>query len=453
MSDQKQRQRLIVSVSGIRGIVGESLTPQAAYQYSLVFGQHYQGTIVVGRDSRKSGVALKRAVARGLMSAGCQVIDLGIATTPTVEMAVKFKKAAGGVIITASHNPKEWNGLKFLRSDGTFLRSPEIKIFSDAILDNPVEISYTILSENDGRIMRWAGADEYHIQEILKHINVSQISQKNYRVALDTVNGASGKIAIALLQKLGCEIKAINTEMTGEFAHWPEPTPANLEDFSNFVRTSPVDIGFALDPDGDRLVLVQPNGVVLNEELTLALVVRHYLMNIKRGPVVINQLTSQVHEDIAQEFGCRLFRAPVGEINVVEQMIENQAVIGGEGNGGVIDPRVHLGRDALVGMALILEYLALDQKMFSDLINELPHYEIVKEKIPADRHSMVEIAGRLEKYITGASVDETDGIRFTWPDRWLQARLSNTEPIIRIFAEAPTKREAEKLINQAKKIL
>lgn len=453
MSQAKNQLDLIVSVSGIRGVVGQSLDQAAAYAYAKVYGSHFRGVVVVGRDSRKSGIVLKKSVTRGLLDSDCQVIDLGIATTPTVEMAVLSQQAAGGVIITASHNPAEWNGLKFLRSDGTFLRSHEVKIFSDVILDNTGERNFTILSENDGRVVKWAGADEYHIQEILKHINANRIRQKKYRVALDTVNGASGNIAIALLQKLGCKIKAINTEMTGEFAHWPEPTPANLEDFSNFVQKNPVDIGFALDPDGDRLVLVQPNGVVLSEELTLALVVKHYLLNVQRGPVVINQLTSRIHEDITQEFGCRLFRAPVGEINVVEQMIENRAVVGGEGNGGVIDPRVHHGRDALVGMALILEYLAANQKTLPDLVSDLPRYEIVKEKIPVDRHSLTEIANQLKKYFQDANVDETDGVRFTWPDRWLQARLSNTEPIIRIFAEAPTKREAEKLVNMVKKTL
>lgn len=447
MIENKIQSNLIVSVSGVRGIVGESLTIDVAYQYGYAFGRHCQGQVIVGRDSRPSGVNLKKAVIHGLVDAACQVIDVDIAATPTIEMTVLHQKARGGVIITASHNPSEWNGLKFLRSDGTFLRQPEIKKIFSSVNDRR-----HIQAPRIDTIKILDGAIDYHVDKIVGLVDKKKIQTKRFSVALDTVNGAGGEIALKLLSELDCRVLSINTEMHGNFAHWPEPTPANLQDFSKFVAQSEVEIGFALDPDADRLVLVNSTGKVLNEEYTLALAVQHFLTNIKKGLVVINEMSSRINEDIVKSFNCDLIRAPVGEINVVQAMVDHQAIIGGEGNGGIIDPRIHYGRDGLVGIALILEYLALSTKSINQLVDDLPKYFLIKEKLPINEDLDLRVLiHQLKQKFADAIITETDGIRFTWPDRWLQVRLSNTEPIIRIFAEAPTKRDAEKLVNQVKK--
>ncbi len=293
----------------------------------------------------------------------------------------------------------------------------------------------------------------YHSNQILKLVHVRAIKTRHFFVALDTVNGAGGTIALALLKKLGCQVAGINLKMNGLFAHMPEPTPANLKKLADCTRQRDAHIGFALDPDADRLVLASPARGVLSEEYTVALVVNHHLQNIKRGTVVINQSTSRMSEDIARENKCRLVRAPVGEVNVVEMMIQNKAVIGGEGNGGVIDPRLHLGRDGLMGMALILEYLALSDKTIDELVDTLPRYEMIKDKIPLGDHTFSAIAKNCRAYFARAERMETDGIRFAFKKSWLHIRPSNTEPIIRFFAESPTVKESKRLIDTAKKLI
>ncbi len=447
MSSQKKRSALIVSVSGVRGIVGESLNGEIAYRHSYAFGRRCRGLVVVGRDSRPSGVNLKKAAIHGLVDAGCEVIDLDIAPTPTIEMAVINQRAKGGVIVTASHNPSKWNGFKFLRSDGTFLRPKEIKEIFGSMSGGTY-----IRTNRIDNIKILDGAIEDHLNKIVQLIDREKIRKKRFSVALDTVNGAGGEIAQILLDRLNCEVFSINAEMHGDFAHWPEPTPANLESFSRFIHQHTVDVGFALDPDADRLVLALPNGNILNEEYTLAVAIDHYLGNIKKGPIVINQSTSRLNEDIAEKHACRLVRSPVGETNVVESMIEQNAVFGGEGNGGVIDPRLHLGRDALVGMALTLEFLACAEMPLSEIISNWPRYTIIKDKISTDRQIFAKIVKILKGKFKQAEISETDGIRFAWSDRWLHVRPSNTEPIIRLIAESPTNQQSKQLIEESKKL-
>ena len=299
---------------------------------------------------------------------------------------------------------------------------------------------------------------DYHVKKIFELVGGRMIRRKKFRVALDTVNGAGGVIAQVLLKKLGCRVEGINLAMTGRFAHIPEPTPANLVSFSQFIKTKKVDVGFALDPDADRLVLVAPSGAVLVEEYTLAIAVWHFLNHIKRGSVVINQSTSMMSEEIARRAKCRVYRSAVGEMNVVNEMVKRNAVIGGEGNGGIIDPRLHLGRDGIHGMALILECLAISGKTLPEIIDALPRFYIVKDKIEmrqsAKRKSQsVRYKLKFKKYFKNADISEIDGVRFAWPDRWLHIRPSNTEPIIRIIAEAPTEQEARVLIALAKGVI
>lgn len=297
---------------------------------------------------------------------------------------------------------------------------------------------------------------DYHLKKIGELIDVRAIRQRHFRVALDTVSGAGGRIAQKLLKKLGCFVYGINLIMNGNFTHAPEPTPANLQSFSQFIQTKKVDIGFALDPDADRLVLVAPSGEVLVEEYTLAIAVWHCLSHIKKGAVVINQSTSRMNEDIAALHQCPVYRSAVGEMNVVQEMVKRKAVFGGEGNGGIIDPRLHYGRDGIHGMALMLETLTVSGKTLPEIIALLPHYAIVKDTLSFDftqKKSFVAITARLKRMLKNVQYTETDGIRFAWRDHWLHIRTSNTEPIMRIIAEAPIEKDARALIEKVKNLI
>lgn len=294
---------------------------------------------------------------------------------------------------------------------------------------------------------------DYHLIKICKLVNIRAIKKRRFRVALDTVNGAGGCIAQIVLKKLGCSVTGINLKMDGRFAHTPEPTPVNLQSFSKFIQDKKVDIGFALDPDADRLVLAAPSGEVLIEEYTLAIAVWHYLTHIKKGPVVINQSTSIMNEKIAAAHKCRVYRSAVGEMNVVNEMIKRRAILGGEGNGGIIDPRLHYGRDGIHGMAFILEALAVSGKTLPEIVALLPRYTIVKEKMPMEDISFAKISAKLKRRFKNIQHTETDGLRFSWKNKWLHIRLSNTEPIMRITAEAPTEKDARSLIEKVKNLI
>lgn len=297
---------------------------------------------------------------------------------------------------------------------------------------------------------------DYHIKKICALVDARAIRKRHFRAALDTVNGAGGRIAQRVLKKLGCSVTGINLKMDGRFAHTPEPTPANLQSFSRFIQTKKVDIGFALDPDADRLVLVAPSGEVFVEEYTLAIAVWHYLNHIKKGAVVINQSTSMMNEKIAAAMKRRAYRSAVGEINVVKEMMKRKAVIGGEGNGGIIDPRLHYGRDGIHGMALILETLAVSGKTLPEIVALLPRYAIVKDTLSLNstqKKSFAQITAPLKRMLKNVQYTETDGLRFAWRDRWLHIRTSNTEPIIRIIAEAPTEKDARALIEKVKHLI
>jgi phosphomannomutase len=441
-------QSLMISVSGIRGIYGKGLDETVAERFSYAFGTLYGGTIVVGRDSRISGKALAQAVISGLRKAGADVIDLGLASTPTTEMAVIAQHSGGGVIITASHNPREWNGLKFLGSDGVFLDAEEGARLLN-IYNSTGDISEKSLK---GKAYFWDGADQYHIESIfdLDIIDRDLISSCKFIVALDTVNGAGGSICKRLLENLGCTVHAINAEPTGIFPHGAEPVPENIGELCNLVSAMKADIGFAVDPDVDRLSIVDETGIAPGEEYTLALAA-DYVCGCTPSQAACNLSTSRMIDDAAERHNTFVYRAPVGEINVVKKMREVGAEIGGEGNGGVIFPALHPGRDAVFGMALILQYMADKGEKISVLAGRFQKYLVVKEKI--DISGISSWKTPLKAAFACEIIDESDGIKIIRPKSWIHVRASNTEPVIRIIAEAPTREELDSMVKQVYKAL
>jgi len=439
-------QQVMVSVSGVRGIVGHGLTPELVLAYAaalatLVHGQR----VVVGRDSRPSGDMLRRAVIAGLQAGGCEVIDLGIAPTPTCGRAVPFHQAAGGIMITASHNPAPWNGLKIFGADGAVLPAADGKIIQE------------IFEKKEFHRVEWDGLRSVetrtdvladHLARVVALVDAKAIRQRRVRVFLDTNHGAGGPLAVMLLQELGCEVVAIANEPNGRFEHEPEPIPENLAGVGVQVAASRADIGFALDPDADRLAILDEAGRCIGEELTLALAAM-FRLSQQCGPIVANVSSSRVLDDIAGSFGVVCERTAVGEANVVAGMRAANAVIGGEGNGGVIDPRVGWVRDPFIGMGLVLNLLAASIMKASELVAELPRYEIVKTKFAVDRAKLPKLFDVMLRKFPEAKKNELDGLRLDWADRWLHVRPSNTEPVVRAIAEAPRREDAEALCRAA----
>jgi len=439
---------LMVGVSGVRGVYGDGLTDEIAEKFAYSFGRVYGGSAVVGRDSRKSGKLLLQAVVSGLKKAGVDIIDIGLASTPTVEMAVVAKRSSGGIIITASHNPGEWNGLKFLGPDGVFLNSVEgAKILE--IYNSTIDIGKM---PQGATLSEWIGADEHHINFILSLdiIDSDLIKSHKFKVCLDSVNGAGGKVCTDLLKTLGCEVYAINSEPTGDFPHGAEPVPENIYDLCSLVSEKGADVGFAVDPDVDRLSIVNERGEALGEEYTLSLAI-DYLMENGMRVAACNLSTSRMIDDVAARHGGTVYRSPVGEINVVEKMREVGAEVGGEGNGGVILPALHYGRDAVLGIALILQLMAKKGKKISALADSIPHYSMIKEKAEiTEKGAWVE---PLKEKFSGETMDFCDGIKIIFPDSWINVRESNTEPVLRIIAEARTGGEAERLVKMVYEVI
>ena len=446
---------LMVSVSGIRGRVGEALTPEIVASYAAGFAvwalrQTGSATIVVGRDSRVSGPMFHRVTIGALQSVGASVIDIGLTTTPTCQLAVEDHHAAGGIMLSASHNPIEWNALKFIGPSGLFLEASEGAEMR-AIVDRGIPRATW---DRLGSVDIDSGAVERHLERILKipYLDVEAIRKRRFHVALDCVRGAGSVIVPALLERLGCKFTGIHLEPDGRFPHAPEPVAENLGDLEKLVRDSKADVGLAVDPDVDRLALVSEKGKALGEDYTLALaslvVLRH-----RKGPVVTNLSTSRVVEDAVTRSGSTLTLAPVGEVNVAVRMREMNAVVGGEGNGGVILPEVHLGRDAPVAIALVLQLLSETGKPLSAIAAELPRYAIVKDKLDRPKASLDTVYAALRKAFVDARVDTQDGLRLAWNDRWLHVRPSGTEPIVRVIAEAPTEEEARALVQRAREPL
>jgi phosphomannomutase len=449
----------MISVSGMRGIVGTDLTPELVARHAAALGawakQANAALVVLGRDARTSGPMFARAAAAGLMSAGVEVIDLGVVPTPTVQLAVEHHHAGAGLIITASHNPIEWNALKFVGPDGIFLDAESgaaVRALAEA---GPPRADWSDI----GTVRPDPDAVERHLAAVLalSVIDVAAIRARGFHVALDCVRGAGGVALPPLLERLGVRMSGIHLEPDGRFPHPPEPIPENLRDLGNLVRQSGADLGLAVDPDADRLALVDEQGNPIGEDYTLALAVRAVLANTGnldgRPPVVVvNLSTSLVVEDAARDFGARFVRAPVGEANVARAIRDERAVIGGEGNGGVILPALHIGRDAPLGVALILHHLARIGNSLSRVVAAAPRYTILKVKAPRGRELGL-LFERMRERFPDASADERDGLRLAWPDRWLHIRPSGTEPIVRLIAEAPTAADAEQLVAAGRELL
>jgi len=437
---------LIVSVSGIRGIIGAGLTPEAAARFAAAFGSTVAGQrVILARDGRPSGEMLRHAVLAGLLGAGCTVEDIDIAPTPTCGFAVRQLNAAGGIQITASHNPAPWNGLKMFGADGAVLSADRGRLIRDLY-----ESGDFARAGWDGiggvRVPPEIGTD--HARAVLDTVSVAAVAGRRFRVFLDANAGAGGPLGTRLLADLGCDVIQYACEPTGRFAHEPEPIPAHLGEVAPWVKQHECALGFVLDPDSDRLALIDETGNCVSEECTLALAVK-YRLRQQSGPVVINMSTSRMNEDIAAAAGCPCYRSAVGEANVVSLMRSTNAVIGGEGNGGVIDPRIGWVRDPFVGMAFILSLMVEEQKPFSQLIAELPRYAMLKTKFTVPRERLGDAFTALEARWPDARVNRDDGLRLDGADWWLHVRGSNTEPVVRVIAEAPTAEHAEELCREA----
>jgi phosphomannomutase len=458
----------MISVSGIRGHVGTDLTPELVARYAAALGAwsistpsvrpsarpSVRPTVILGRDARTSGPMYARAAAAGLMSVGVDVIDLGIVPTPTVQLAVEYHRAGAGLILTASHNPIEWNALKFVGPDGIFLDAEAGSIVRGLAEQGPPRAAWNQL----GVVREDPGAIDRHLNGILALpvIDVDAIRRRRFTVALDCVRGAGATAIVPLLERLGCRLHGINLEPDGQFPRAPEPVPENLGDLSRLVRETGADLGLAVDPDVDRLALVDETGRPIGEDYTLAFAVKAVLdgrISAAEIPtVVVNLSTSLVVEDAARAAGARFIRAPVGEANVARAIRDEGATIGGEGNGGVMFPELHIGRDAPLGVALILHLLAVTGVTLSRLVAASPRYTIVKAKGPRGP-KLAPLYQRLRQQFPDATADDRDGLRLAWPDRWLHVRPSGTEPIVRLIAEAPTEAEAAKLIAAGRELL
>jgi phosphomannomutase len=433
---------LIVSVSGIRGIIGAGLSPASALAFAQALGTYLKGgSVVLSRDSRPSGLMLRHAVIAGLVSCGCEIHDLGITATPTVGLAVRKLNAAGAIQITASHNPAPWNGLKLFGNDGAVLSAAkglEIKQIFDAS-------DFTLVPHDKlGGMRECQKAEDWHRERVLELVDVTRIRSRGFRVLLDANGGAGGPLGTALLNSFQAQPIVIGGHPDGDFTHPPEPLAENLTSILPLISHHHAKVGFVLDPDSDRLAIIDELGQYIGEELTLALAALCRLKQ-QKGPVVINMSSSRVTKDIATMFGVTCHRAAVGEANVVEKMREIGAVIGGEGNGGVIDPRVGWVRDPFIGMGLVLQLMADTGKPLSDIVAELPRYVIVKDKYTVARDRLTKLNAALEARWPEAKPNRIDGLRLDWSDRWLHVRASNTEPIVRVIAEAPNAAVAEAL--------
>ena len=443
---------LMVSVSGIRGRVGEALTPEVVARYAAAFGawsiaRGASRQIVVGRDSRVSGPMFHRVVVGTLQLVGCDVIDIGLTTTPGCQLAVEHHHAAGGLMLSASHNPIEWNALKLIGSSGLFLEASEGTAMRALVERGTPHAAWDAI----GRVIDDPDVAIRHVASVLAipYVDAAAIRARRFKVALDCVRGAGATVMPLLLERLGCEVVAINMEPDGRFPREPEPIPENLSELERLVKESGADIGLAVDPDVDRLALVADGGRAIGEDYTLALAARLVLRH-RRGPLVTNLSTSLLVEDAARHAGVEAVRAPVGEVNVAVRMRELKAPIGGEGNGGVILPEVHLGRDAPIGAALILQLLAEEGRALSDIVGSLPRYQIVKDKLPRPNASLDTVYAALRSAFPDAAVDVQDGLRLAWPDRWVHVRPSGTEPIVRVIAEAPDEAGARELVRRSR---
>ncbi|MDA8376908.1 MAG: phosphoglucosamine mutase [Planctomycetia bacterium] len=450
---------LIISVSGVRGIIGDSLTVTTAMEFGQAFGELLKQTVVddqsvesvkvaIGRDSRISGPMIQSAFSAGLMAVGVHVVDLGMTTTPSVALMGRFLKTDAAVVITASHNPAQYNGIKFISPDGMAFPGTVINQLKKRYESR----SWNLQSiDHIGTLTTDSRAHAHHVQTILPLVDSKGISAHRYRVVLDSINGAGCAPSPMLLGKLGVELAHVNNQATGRFAHPPEPTRENLTDLCRQVTRYRAAAGFAQDPDADRLAVVDERGCYIGEEYTLALATLSRVM-VKPGVIVCNLSTSRMVDDIAAKFKSTVIRTAVGEANVAAAMMEHQAVIGGEGNGGVIDPRIGPVRDSLIGMGLILELMARTGKSLSQIVSAIPAYAMIKTKFSATREEAEVLVEKVKAEFADQKVDLQDGVRVDWPEGWVHVRPSNTEPIARVIAEAADDQTAQELIARVERL-
>ncbi|MDX6382966.1 MAG: phosphomannomutase [Blastocatellia bacterium] len=436
---------LKISISGVRGVIGESLTPALLTRFAQAFGTYVGArTIVIGRDPRTSGEMVKQAVIAGLLSSGCRILDIGMCPVPTIQLLVRHHRAHGGIAITASHNPAEWNALKFIGQGGFFLNTGQAR----ELLDIYHQGEYTRVGGAEMReVAELSGATELHIQTIMDVLGPLPTRKKKLRVVLDACNGAGSLVGPKLLAALGAEVFTVNVTPNGLFPRPAEPLVENLGDLCAAVKAHQADVGFAQDMDADRLAIVSEGGAAIGEEYTLLLATLNVLSR-NPGPVVANLSTTSALQQVAARFGSPVFLSKIGEVNVTEEMQKQNAVIGGEGNGGVIYPRLNFARDSLVGMALILHLLADTGQTITDLVNGLPRFALIKEKLvcPSDKISMV--LRMLRNEYAAFPMDLRDGVKVSLPNGWFLVRGSNTEPIIRVIAEAELEADAKAIVDR-----
>jgi len=443
----KKRLSLKIGISGVRGVVGDSLTPQLSASLAQAFGTYIgRGKVIVGQDSRLSGTMIKNAVLSGLLSVGCQPVDIGICPIPSILILTKESKA-GGIAVTASHNPREWNGLKFISEKGLYLNSSQFEEFLNIYHQGDFSL---VDVEKYRSILFEKNPTEAHLKKLLSYLDTRLIQRKKLKVVVDSSNGAGAVLIPQFLEALGCRMTLINTTPDGAFAHHREPVQKNIIRLCRTIREKKADVGFIQDADADRLAIINEKGQPLGEELTLALAAK-YVLSKNPGPVVTNLSTTQAIDDIATEFGVPVYRTKIGEIHVAEEILNRKAVIGGEGNGGVILPEIHACRDSFAAIGIILEYLACSGKKISKLQGEIPRYYMIKDKIDGGAQEASWIIRELKrKYAQDYETSFLDGLKIYFRDTWVHIRPSNTEPVIRIQAEAKSQKGAEKALKEFK---
>ena len=441
---------IIRSISGVRGLIDSHLTTKVIECYARAFHSHLKpGLIFIGRDSRPSGEDLLDSFANELVRLGRDVIICGIVPTPTVQFMVERSEAAGGIIITASHNPIEWNGIKFVRSDGTFFHPNDcdhlFELFDKDKVLNDVKSPGMVFPDQNSILKHAINTIE------LSCIDFKAIKKRQFKVVIDAVNGAGSAALPLLLEYLGCEVIKLYCEGNGEFKRGTEPLPENLIDLGKLVLDNNADIGFAVDPDADRLAVVDETGKPIGEEYTLVLAAEGYINNRKKEEIFVTNLSSSMALDkLAEKRSCSVERSAVGEINVVQKMLALNSELGGEGNGGVILKESHLGRDSLVGVAMVLNRMSQEKTKISKIHSSLPQFHIMKDKIILDGVDKNIVEKKVKSIFSDAQINSNDGLKLIWNDCWIHIRTSNTEPIMRIYAEAPSKKAAEKLVEQVK---
>jgi len=436
---------LIFSISGLRGISEKELTCEMVSFYTQAFVKFLNARLLVlGRDTRKSGIKFEREIIKSVNLSGCDVVNLKIAPTPTVVFMVKKLKAHGGIVITASHNPKEYNGLKFVSPEGRFLNGKEFLLFNKFLK----EFEYQKVQRKTGSFWYEKDPLKFHIKEIIKILNLKNLG---FKVGVDAVNGSASEALPELLNEVGCEVHKLNCAPGGDFVRGPEPTPENIQGLCSLVRKKKLDLGFALDPDGDRLAIVDEKGRPLSEENTIVLAT-DYILSQKKGNVVVNLSTTALMDYVVKKHHAHLYRTKVGEPNVVERMEEVKAVIGGEGNGGVIYPEINMTRDALTGAGIILKLLKERKKKVAEIIDSYPKYYMIKEKISLSKKDFEQREKYLIKKFSG-KIDRTDGLKITTRNFWIHIRPSNTEPLVRLIGEGRDWEEIERIIREVEKVL